>query len=130
MPLFRDLSPSELDLLLARLVPVAAAAGEEIVRQGEPGDRFYVVRSGMVQVLRDGRPLATLGPGEAFGEIALLLDVPRTATVRAVEPTELLALNAADFRDLLAGYCGRAAALEQMSHRRLGAQRQPTLGPV
>lgn len=119
MPLFRDLSPTEMDLLLTRLVPLSAEPDQEIIRQGEPGDRFYVVRSGQVEVVRDGQRLATLGPGESFGEIALLLDVPRTATVRATAPTELLALSAEDFRDLLAGYCGRADELQRLSHLRL-----------
>ncbi|HEY0581927.1 MAG TPA: cyclic nucleotide-binding domain-containing protein [Chloroflexota bacterium] len=119
MPLFRDLSSAELDLLLARLVPLSVEPGEVVLRQGESGERFYVVRSGMVEVERDGEVLARLGAGEAFGEIALLLDVPRTATVRAVERIELLALDAHDFRDLLAGYLGRAGELERLSHLRL-----------
>ena len=119
MALFRDLSPGELDILLSRFVPLSLAAGEVGIRQGEVGERFYVVRSGQVQVERDGQVLAQLGPGEAFGEIALLLDVPRTATVIAVEPTELLALDAADFRDVLARYLGRAGELERLSHLRL-----------
>jgi putative peptide zinc metalloprotease protein len=119
MALFRDLSPAELDLLLARLVPLEAATGETIIRQGDSGERFYVVRSGAVEVQRDGQPLARLGPGDAFGEIALLLDVPRTASVTAVEPTRLLALEAHDFRDLLASYLGRADELQRLSHLRL-----------
>jgi putative peptide zinc metalloprotease protein len=119
MPLFRDLSPGELDVLLSRFVPQSLAAGEVVIRQREVGDRFYVVRSGEVQVERDGEILARLGPGEAFGEIALLLDVPRTANVSAVEPTALLALDAADFRDILARYLGRAGELERLSHLRL-----------
>jgi CRP-like cAMP-binding protein len=119
MALFRDLSSAELDVLLARLLPLDAAAGETIIRQGDSGERFYVVRSGAVEVERDGHPLARLGPGEAFGEIALLLDVPRTATVTAVEPTRLLALEAHDFRDLLAGYLGRADELQRLSYLRL-----------
>jgi CRP-like cAMP-binding protein len=119
MALFRDLSSAELDVLLARLVPLEAAAGETIIHQGDSGERFYVVRSGAVEVQRDGQPLARLGPGEAFGEIALLLDVPRTATVTAVEATRLLALDAHDFRDLLAGYLGRADELQRLSYLRL-----------
>jgi CRP-like cAMP-binding protein len=128
MALFRDLSSVEMDLLLARLVPLEVAAGETIIRQGaEPGraeTRFYVVRSGSVGVERDGERLARLGAGEAFGEIALLLDVPRTATVTALEPTRLLALEAQDFHDLLAGYLGRADALERLSHLRLRTHRR------
>ena len=119
MALFRDLSSAELDVLLARLVPLEAAPGETIIRQGDSGERFYVVRSGAVEVQRDELPLARLGPGEAFGEIALLLDVPRTATVTALEPTRLLALEAHDFRDLLAGYLGRADDLQRLSYLRL-----------
>src|SRR5439155_11433946 len=113
MPLFRDLSPGELEVLLARLVPVSVAAGRVVIRQGETGERFYVVHLGRVVVDRDGQELARLGPGDAFGEIALLLDVPRTATVTALEDTSLLALEAHDFRDLLAGYLGRAGELER-----------------
>jgi CRP-like cAMP-binding protein len=119
MALFRDLSPAELDLLLGRLIPVELEAGETIIRQHEPGQRFYVIRSGSVEVERDGQHLARLGTGDAFGEIALLLDQPRSATVTTVEPTRLLALEAHDFRDLLAGYLGRAGELEQLSHLRL-----------
>ena len=119
MALFRDLRPAELDVLLSRFVPIEVAAGEVIIRQGESGERFYVVRSGGVEVDRDGQVLAQLGPGEAFGEIALLLDVPRTATVTATQPTALLALDARDFRDLLGSYLGRAVELEWLSHLRL-----------
>ena len=128
MPLFRDLSPVEIDLVLARLVPLEVAAGETIIRQGAELEHaeqfFYVVRSGSVEVERDGERLARLGAGEAFGEIALLLDVPRTATVTAREPTRLLALEARDFRDLLAGYLGRADALGRLSHLRLRTHRR------
>jgi CRP-like cAMP-binding protein/Zn-dependent protease len=119
MALFRDLGPAELDVLLSRFVPIEVAAGEVIIRQGESGERFYLVRSGGVEVDRDRQVLAQLGPGEAFGEIALLLDVPRTASVTATEPTALLALDARDFRDLLASYLGRAVELERLSHLRL-----------
>lgn len=123
IPLFRDLSSAELDLLLTRLTPVSAAPGQAIFQQGEPGDRFYVIRSGQVEVVRDGEQIATRGKGEAFGEIALLNNVPRTATVRAIAPTEMLALNASDLRDLLGAYLGRAGELQQMSHQRLQTYR-------
>jgi putative peptide zinc metalloprotease protein len=119
MQLFRDLSSGELDVLLARLVPLAVDTSGVVIRQGDSGERFYVVRAGRVKVSRGGEVLAQLGAGDAFGEIALLLDVPRTATVTALEPTQLLALEAQDFRDLLAGYLGRAGELERLSHLRL-----------
>jgi|SRR5579864_8647061 len=119
MALFGDLEPGELGALLSRLVPLTVDQGETVIRQGDPGDRFYIVRSGGVSVARDGEVLARLGPGEAFGEIALLLDVPRTATVAATEPTSLLALDSQDFRDVLASYLGRGGELERLSHLRL-----------
>jgi putative peptide zinc metalloprotease protein len=130
MPMFRDMSSVELDLLLTRLIPLEVAAGEMIIRQGADlkasrvEGRFYVVRSGSVEVERDGERLARLAAGEAFGEIALLLDVPRTATITALERTRLLALEAHDFRDLLAGYLGRADELERLSHLRLRTHRR------
>ena len=76
--------------------------GETIVRQGEIGDRFYVLAKGRVEVVRDegGRKtvLSTLGEGESFGELALLKDLARTATVRALEPTDVLVIGRGDFR--------------------------------
>ena len=117
--LFRDLSPTELDLLLAKVERVSVSEGSVVLRQGQPGDRFYLVRSGAVEVERDGTHVAVLREGEAFGEISLLLSVPVTATVRAIEDTELLALSGEDFRDVLVRYCDRAAELEQMTHVRL-----------
>ena len=68
-------------------------AGEAVFHQGDPGDRFYVVVSGTAEVVGDGRPVASLGPGESFGEIALLRRVPRTATVRAVTDLRLETLR-------------------------------------
>jgi NADH dehydrogenase len=75
--------------------------GEAIVTQGEIGDKFYIIEKGRVDVVRqqNGQEirLATLGPGEYFGEVALLRDVCRTATVRATEPTDVIAIGRGDF---------------------------------
>lgn len=124
MPLFRDLSPTHLDLLLGQFVLLMVEEGQDVVRQGDPGDRFYVILEGTLEVERDGHVLAALGPGEAFGEIALLLDVPRTATVRARDPVKLLTLSEGDFHDLLANYLDRADDLERLSHLRLAAHKR------
>jgi MFS family permease len=72
-----------IERLARALVPETASAGDVVIRQGDPGDHVYFVESGTVEVTRDGRHIANLGPGEIFGEIALLRAVPRTATVTA-----------------------------------------------
>jgi CRP-like cAMP-binding protein len=126
-PLFRDLAPADLDLLLSRLVPVSVQPREDIIREGEHGDRFYLVRSGKVEIVQDGKVIATRAAGEAFGEIALLMNIPRTATVRAAEPTELLTLSADDFEMLVRRYLGRGEQVERLAHLRLEGHK-PLIG--
>ncbi len=102
--LFASVRAPELEGLAARLEEVAAKSGAAVVREGEPGTRFYVVEDGEVEVNRGGRPVATLGPGEYFGEIALLRHVPRTATVVAKTPVTLLSLEREDFLEEVTGH--------------------------
>lgn len=98
VPMFAALSPPQLESLAAQLQPVPSApSGTDIVVQGEPGERYYLLTAGDVEVLRDGQRVATLTAGEGFGEIALLRDVPRTATVRALGDAELVALDREPF---------------------------------
>ena len=120
IPIFSPLSPPVLEGLAARLERVRVSPGEEIVRQGDHGDRFYVVASGEVEVTVDGRPQGTLGPGEHFGEIALLRDVPRTATVTARTDVELFALEREDFLAAVTGHSASAEAAEAVVGARLG----------
>jgi CRP-like cAMP-binding protein len=88
------LPPERIAEIVPRMKIRACAPGEAVCRIGEPGDNFYVIDSGRVEVLdADGASIATLGPGESFGETALLVETPRTATVRALEPASLLALD-------------------------------------
>jgi MFS family permease len=93
IPIFRPLPVPELERLAKALIPAQVAAGSAVFAAGETGDRFYVIRSGTAEVEVDGQRVRTLGPGESFGEIALVRDVPRTATVRALTALELLALE-------------------------------------
>jgi MFS family permease len=120
IPIFAPLSPPVLEGLAARLIPVRAAAGETIVRQGDAGDRFYVIASGQVEVAVDGGPQGTQGPGDHFGEIALLRDVPRTATVTAQTDVELLALERDEFVTAVTGHAASAEAAEAVVGARLG----------
>jgi MFS family permease len=98
-------------------------AGDEIVQQGERGDRFYVIDSGSVDVLVDGLPTTTLNSGDYFGEIALLRDVPRTATVRAREDGLLLTLTHDAFVPAVSGYSPSLVSAEAVVGLRLGPAR-------
>ena len=123
VPLFAPLGPVALEELAARSVEVHAGDGEEIVTQGDPGKRFYVVVSGEIEVTVDGEHVRTEGPGAHFGEIALLRDVPRTATVSARGEVELCAIERQDFIDAVTGETRSSAAAEAVIGVRLGRAR-------
>ena len=86
------------------LVALTAPPGEELITQGDPGDRFYLIEEGEVEVFEDGVFRRNERRGESFGEIALLREVPRTATVRATAPTRLLALERDQFIGAVTGH--------------------------
>jgi MFS family permease len=123
IPLFKPLPAPAIDQLASHLIPLQATAGDEIVRQSEPGDRFYVIASGEVEVLVDGRPSGVFGPGDHFGEIALLRDVPRTATVKARTGTELYALERDEFLSAVTGHAASAEAADAIVASRLAGLR-------
>jgi CRP-like cAMP-binding protein len=97
-------------------------AGTAIVRQGDPGDRFYIVRDGEVAVSKDGRLVASLEQGDFFGEIALLHDVPRTATVTARTDVRLYALERDDFLKAVTGHPLSTEAADTVTRARLDDQ--------
>jgi MFS family permease len=127
--IFRPLPPPVLESLARALVPVNVAAGREVFRQGELGDRFYIVLDGDTEIVADGRVVAVTGPGGYFGEIALLRDVPRTATVRAKEDAELRALERDDFIAAVTGHAASAEAADSVVASRLSSLR-PGLASV
>jgi MFS family permease len=110
VPIFAGLPPAALERAERRASVVKVVPAQVIVRQGDEADRFYVIVEGTVEVTqtRDGGPivLRTMGEGEVFGEIGLLTGVPRTATVTAKTLGTLLALDKADFLELVAASSG------------------------
>ncbi len=123
IPIFAPLPPAEQEHLAHELVPLHVAAGDVVVREGEPGDRFYVVRSGELEVSVDGETVRTLGAGDHFGEIALLRDVPRTATVAARSDVDLYALDRDEFIGSVTGHAPSAEAADAVVMQRLAAAR-------
>lgn len=107
VPCLEPLDMASLGLLATAVVTQRVGPGAEIVRQGEPGNAFYIVKEGTADVLVDGYEIGTITQGGSFGERALLRDVPRTATVRSIGPMELLTLSRDDF---LSGITGQEVA--------------------
>jgi len=100
IPLFAALSPDDLEGVLQVATRVSYEPGSAVVEQGAPGDAMYVVLSGAAEVDVGGR-FHRLGPGDFFGEMALVTSRKRMATVKAVEPLEALRVPADDFRAFL-----------------------------
>jgi hypothetical protein len=119
--IFAPLPAMTLEQLADRMTEVRASAGEHIVRQGEPGDLFYVIDEGTVEVIVDGQPAHELGRGESFGEIALLRNVPRTATVTARTDSVLYALDRNTFIPAVTGSGPSLSAAEAVIGMRLSA---------
>jgi MFS family permease len=121
IPIFAPLPPVTLEQLASRLSRVRVPAGEVILRQGDPGDRFYVIGEGEVEIALDGGPPKTLGRGAYFGEIALLRDVPRTATVTTRTEVELYVLERDVFIAAVTGHAPSAEAADAVIATRLGS---------
>ncbi len=121
--IFAPLPPTTLEQLADALEEKRVGAGEEVVRQGDHGDRFYLVDEGKLEVIIDGRPAQWLGPRDSFGEIALLRDVPRTATVRAGTDAVLYALERSEFLSAVTGFGPSLSAAEGVIGMRLGPGR-------
>lgn len=127
--LFAPLPQPTLESLAQALHPVRLAPGEEIFRQGDVGDRYYVVAEGEVEIVVDGRVARVTEPGGYFGEIALLRDVPRTATVRAKTDVVLEALDRDDFIAAVTGHAASAETADSVIATRLASLR-PGLASV
>jgi len=117
--IFAPLDIPTVDHLAQPLRAKLAPAGEDVVRQGDIGDRFYIIDRGRVEVTADGRGVAELGPGAYFGEIALLRDVPRTATVTTLVETRLLTLERDQFLAAVTGYSWSLLEVDRVTTQRL-----------
>ena len=126
LPMFAPLPAHDRERLARQLDRIGTRTGDEVVRQGDLGDRFYVIESGAFDVLVDGRTIQTLAEGDHFGEVALLHDVPRTATVRAATDGAVWALDQEEFLATVTGMPQARTAAHELSAERLRAARSAT----
>jgi len=119
VPLFAPLELKSLERVAQQLVRIEVPAGDVLIREGDEGDRFYLIESGQMTATFEGSVLRQMGPGDPFGEIALLRDVPRTATVTADEPTVVRCLDRADFLDAVTGNSEVNNAADDMISKRI-----------
>ena len=115
LPHFADLPGPALETMAGALQRVELAPGQVLIREGEEGDRFYAIADGEVAVSVAGRPRGVRGRGSGLGEIALLRRVPRTATVTAVGPVTLFALDSATFLAALSGHAPTRRHADQIA---------------
>jgi predicted MFS family arabinose efflux permease len=118
--MFSPLPPASREFLARRLRPQVVGPGTVVVRQGDPSDRFYVIVRGCVEVTQGEQRLRVEGPGDFFGEIGLLRDVPRTATVTALQETALLTLTREDFLGAVHGTDDSMTAAYDIVTARMG----------
>ena len=127
-PLFAPLSLATVEHLAAALLPVEFGDDDWLMREGDPGAEYLLIDSGEVEISRDGRAVGTLGPGNGVGEIALMQDVPRTASVRAVGPVTAFSLGRAAFLEAVVGHAtSRAAAASRVQARLAADSERPAL---
>jgi putative ABC transport system ATP-binding protein len=126
--IFGEISEALVSFLLARVHYEAYAPGQTVIRQGDIGDRFYMIKRGRAEAVVE-KPGESprrfeLKAGDYFGEIALLMDIPRTATVRALEALEVGALDKAAFLSLRSGSRQLQESLDSVLAERVRLQEQ------
>jgi hypothetical protein len=119
LPIFAPLPLAVTELLSTELQPQQFESGSVVMREGDPGEEFHVIADGSASVTVRGKPRPSLGPGDCFGEIALLRDIPRTATIIAAEPLHTLALRRDEFLAAIASSSRSGVAAESLVAERL-----------
>ncbi|MGH2450510.1 MAG: cyclic nucleotide-binding domain-containing protein [Candidatus Limnocylindria bacterium] len=121
--LFEDLDDRSLESIANAAIEQSYAPGQEVVRQGDTGVGAFIIRSGKVEILQEHggqqHKIGELGPGDVFGEMALLDEFPRSATVRAKEPTTVLGIQRWHFRGILESHPQLAVNLLPVLTRRI-----------
>ena len=100
VPFFSSMSEPDLAAVAEGTYEISVAPGQALAREGDVGDEFFVIESGTAEVTRGGAPVAELGAGDFFGEIALIRDDRRSATVTATSPMILIGMKGSHFRSL------------------------------
>lgn len=119
IPMFAPLSPATVESLARALVRLDVAAGATVISEGDQSDRFFVIESGLVTVSHGAQVIRQEGAGEFFGEIGLLRDIPRTATITAAVDTVLQVLQREDFLNAVTGQHEATMAAERIVSRRI-----------
>lgn len=119
VPVFAQCTASEIHAIAAVAQESLFQPDQIIVTQGTPGQAFYLILAGRVEILRDGVSLGAFSAGDFFGEMSLLDSAPRSATIRAVDQTSCLMLSSWDFKALLEQHPSIAIKLLEVLSRRL-----------
>ena len=119
--LFSAVPPDALAEVASILEEMEVESGEEILHEGDPGTAMYIIVDGRVRVRAKGREIAELGPSEVFGELAALDPEPRSASVTALEPTQLFKLSSASLFQLMASYMDVTRGILRVLCRRIRA---------
>jgi CRP-like cAMP-binding protein len=121
LPLFAELPAPAIEGLAGALTPVTVPANTELIRQGDPGDAYYAIAAGELDVRQDGRFLRRCGRGEGVGEIALLRSIPRTATVVAHTDATVYKLDREPFLTAVLGHAPTQRQADHIADSRLAA---------
>jgi CRP/FNR family transcriptional regulator, cyclic AMP receptor protein len=124
VPLFSGLDPRELETIARTVHERTFQEGDAVAQEGEGGVGFFVIREGQAKVTIDGRDVRTLGPGDYFGEIALIAETPRTATVVAETELKCYGLTPWEFRPLVQTNAGIAWKLLTALAQKVDGQHQ------